>query len=462
MANTTYDAIIIGSGQGGGPIATDLAQAGHKTALIEREHVGGTCVNVGCTPTKTMIASARAAYVVKRAADFGVYTGPVNVDMRRVRQRKRDIVTSYRQSSEQRTEQIQNLDLLRGEASFSGPKTLTVRFTNGETRQLTANTIIIDTGDSPAIPPIDGLDTVPYLDSTSIMELDSVPEHLVVVGAGYVALEFAQMFRRFGSQVTILQRGPQILSKEDEDIASEMAKILQEDGITIRTGTSPTHVQKAAENTIHITVKSEKGEETLTASHLLLATGRRPNTRHLNLEAAGIKTDQKGYVQVNERLETNVTGVYAIGDVKGGPAFTHISYDDYRILRANLLHHGSATTRGRLVPYTIFTDPQLGRVGLSEKEAKAQNITYRVARLPMSSVSRALEVDEPRGVMKALIDPESKQILGCAILGIDGGEIMSMIEIAMMGKLPYTALKDGVFTHPTLAESLNSLFTSIE
>nr|BBH85774.1 mercuric reductase [Thermosporothrix sp. COM3] len=462
MANTTYDAIIIGSGQGGGPIATDLAQAGHKTALIEREHVGGTCVNVGCTPTKTMIASARAAYVVKRAADFGVHTGPVNVDMRRVRQRKRDIVTSYRQSSEQRTEQIQNLDLLRGEASFSGPKTLTVRFTNGETRQLTANTIIIDTGDSPAIPPIDGLDTVPYLDSTSIMELDSVPEHLVVVGAGYVALEFAQMFRRFGSQVTILQRGPQILSKEDEDIASEMAKILQEDGITIRTGTSPTHVQKAAENTIHITVKSEKGEETLTASHLLLATGRRPNTRHLNLEAAGIKTDQKGYVQVNERLETNVTGVYAIGDVKGGPAFTHISYDDYRILRANLLHHGSATTRGRLVPYTIFTDPQLGRVGLSEKEAKAQNITYRVARLPMSSVSRALEVDEPRGVMKALIDPESKQILGCAILGIDGGEIMSMIEIAMMGKLPYTALKDGVFTHPTLAESLNSLFTSIE
>jgi len=457
-----YDAIVIGAGQSGGPLSTALAQAGWKTAIIECIHVGGTCINEGCTPTKTMVASARVAYLARRATDYGIHTGPVTVDMVKVRQRKRDIVDSFRNNSQRRIESTEGVDLLMGEAHFTGPKELEVRLINGETRQLTANSIFINAGARPSKPSVSGVDSVPTLDSTSIMELDVVPDHLLIIGGGYVGLEFGQMFRRFGSQVTVIQRGAYLLAREDPDVADEVAKILREDGLEVLLETSPTHVEKAGDGKIQLTVKTPTGERTLTGSHLLVAAGRTPNSDWLNLAATGVQVDKKGFIQANEKLETNVPGIYALGDVKGGPAFTHISYDDFRIIRTNVLENGNATIHDRLVPYTVFIDPQLGRIGLSETEARAKGRNIKVARMPMNYVARALEVDESRGFMKAIVEADTSQILGAAVLGIEGGEIMAMLEIAMMGKLPYTVLRDGIFAHPTLAESLNNLFSSFE
>ena len=457
-----YDAIVIGAGQAGGPLSTTLARAGWKTAIIERVHVGGTCINEGCTPTKTMVASARVAYLARRAADYGVHTGPVSVNMPMVRKRKRDIVESFRNGSQRSIESTEGVDLLMGEARFIEPKVLEVFLNNGEVHTLTANTIFINAGDRPSSPSIEGLESVPTLDSTTIMELDTVPEHLLILGGGYVGLEFGQMFRRFGSRVTIIQRGAHLLAREDNDVADEVLRILREDGIEVLLETSPVRADQAEDGSIHLTVRTHGGERDLAGSHLLVATGRVPNTDWLNLEATGVQVDTRGYIKVNERLETNVEGIYALGDIKGGPAFTHISYDDFRIIRSNLLEHGNASIRDRLVPYTVFIDPQLGRVGLTETEARATGRAIRVARMPMDYVARALEVDESRGFMKAIVDAESGQILGCAVLGIEGGEIMAMLQIAMMGKIPYTVLRDAVFAHPTLAESLNNLFAMFE
>ncbi len=456
-----YEAIVIGTGQAGKPLSLALARAGWKTAIIEREHVGGTCINVGCTPTKTMVASARVAYLARRAADYGVRPNPVQVEMAKVRQRKQAIVDSFRNGSQRQLEKTEGVDLLLGEASFSGPKTVQVRMKSGETRHLTADKIFINTGGRPEKPPVAGLDSVPTLDSTSIMELDILPEHLLVLGGGYIGLEFGQMFRRFGSAVTVVQRGKQLLAREDTDITEEVAKILREDGVEVLLETEALRAEKA-DSTIRLTVRTPTGERVLSGTHLLVAAGRAPNTDGLNLGAAGVQIDERGFVQVNERLETNVPGIYGLGDVKGGPAFTHISYDDFRIIRTNLLEGGNATTTGRLVPYTVYIDPQLGRVGLSEGEARTQGRRVRVAKLPMAHVARALEMDEPRGFMKAVVDADTNQILGCAILGVEGGELMSMLEIAMMGSLPYTTLRDGIFAHPTLAEALNNLFMAMD
>jgi pyruvate/2-oxoglutarate dehydrogenase complex dihydrolipoamide dehydrogenase (E3) component len=457
-----YDAIVIGAGQAGVPLSTTLARTGWKTALIEREHVGGTCVNEGCTPTKTMVASARVAYLARRADDYGIHTGPVSVDMTRVRQRKRDIVESFRDGSQRRIENTEGLDLLMGEASFTDPKSVEVRTNSGETRHLTADKIFLNTGARPRKLSLPGLENVPALDSTSIMELNVVPEHLQVLGGGYVGLEFGQMFRRFGSRVTIVQRRGQVLTREDPDVAEEVANILREDGIEVLLDTHALRVEQTADGHIQLTVRTPTGERTLFGSHLLVAVGRVPNTEQLNLGAAGIEADERGFIKVNERLETNVPGIYALGDVKGGPAFTHISYDDFRIIRANLLEDGNATTTGRLVPYTVFIDPQLGRVGLTEQEARAQGRNIRVAKIPMTWVARALEVDEPRGFMKAVVDADIGQILGAAVLGIEGGEVMAVLQMAMMGNVPYKAMRDGVFAHPTLAESLNNLFMTLD
>ena len=311
------------------------------------------------------------------------------------------------------------------------------------------------------IPSLDGLRDVPFLDSTSIMELAAVPKHLLVLGGGYVGLEFGQLFRRLGSSVTIVQSSRQLLSGEDADIAEQVAAILKQDGVAILLNAKAERAKKAGAQ-IKLTVRTGKTLRTIAGSHLLVATGRVPNTDSLNVGAAGIATDDGGFIKVNGKLETNVDGVYALGDIKGGPAFTHISYDDFRIIRTNLIEKGSASTEGRLVPYTVFIDPQLGRVGLSEADARAQNKKVRVAKMPMSYVARALEVDETRGFMKAIVDAETNQILGATVLGIEGGEIMSQIQLAMMGKLPYTTLRDAVFAHPTLAESLNNLFTHFD
>ncbi len=457
-----YDVIIIGAGQSGGPLSTAFARAGKKTALIECEHVGGTCINEGCTPTKTMVASARVAYLARRAADYGVHTGPISVDMTVVRKRKRDIVDSFRGGSERRIKNTEGVDLLMGEATFTGPKTIEVHFNTDEILQLSATQIFINAGERPSRPRLEGIDDIPWLNSTSIMELDSVPEHLLILGGGYVGLEFGQMFRRFGSQVTIVQRGPQLLAREDHDVAEAVADILRQDGIEVLLQTSAARVKKAGEGHLELTVKTADGERVLTGSHLLAAAGRSPNTEKLNLSATGVEVDKRGYIPTNDQLETNVSGIYALGDVKGPPAFTHISYDDYRIIRTNLIEKGHASIKARLVPYTVFIDPQLGRVGLSESEARQQGRNIKVAKMPMDYVARALEVDESRGFMKVIVDADTRQILGAAILGIEGGEIMSMLEIAMLGKLPYTVLQEGIFAHPTLAESLNNLFGFLE
>jgi pyruvate/2-oxoglutarate dehydrogenase complex dihydrolipoamide dehydrogenase (E3) component len=456
-----YDAIVIGAGQGGAPLSTTLARAGRKTALIEREHVGGTCINEGCTPTKTMIASAKVAYFDRRSPDYGVSDGRASVDMIRVRQRKRDIVNSFRTSGERRLHDA-GVDLIAGEARFAGAKELEVALNGGETLRLTADNIFINVGARPANPPVEGLESVPTLNSTTIMELEEVPEHLLVLGGGYVGLEFAQMFRRFGSEVTVVQRGSQLLAREDADVAEAVAEIMRQDGITVLLQTQARRAEQTEDGMIRLTVHTSQGESTLEGSHLLAAAGRPPNTDRLNLEAAGVETDRRDFIKVNERLETNVPAIYALGDVKGGAAFTHISYDDFRIIRTNLLEGGDATIADRKVPYTVFIDPQLGRVGLSEQEAREQGLNVRVARIPMNYVARALEVDEPRGFMKAVVDADTHQILGCAVLGIEGGEVMAMIQIAMMGGVPYTALRDTVFAHPTLAESLNSLFAAVD
>lgn len=457
-----YRAIVIGAGQSGVPLSRTLAESGWKTALVEKIHVGGTCINEGCTPTKTMVASARVAYLASRAADYGVHTGPVSVDLAKVRERKRRIVESFREGGRRRIENTEGLDFYTGEAEFTGPKSLRVRLNQGGELRLSADHIFINTGARPSVPDLEGLDGVPYLDSTTIMELGDVPEHLLIVGGGYVGLEFAQMFRRFGSQVSIVQRGSQLLTREDRDVADEVAEILRQDGVQIFMDAEAQRVFQDGEARIHLLIDSPGGRQELVGSNLLIAAGRVPQTRRLNLEAAGIETDGRGHIQANERLETSVPGVYALGDVKGGPAFTHISYDDYRILRDNLLRGGSRTTTDRPVPYVVFIDPQLGRVGLTEEQARKQGINVKVAKMPMRHVARAIEVDETRGLMKVVIDAGSDRILGAAILGLEGGEIMSIVEVAMLGGLPYTALQEAVFAHPTLAESLNNLFMSME
>jgi pyruvate/2-oxoglutarate dehydrogenase complex dihydrolipoamide dehydrogenase (E3) component len=409
-----------------------------------------------------MVASARVAYLARRGPDYGVHIGPVSIDMQAVRQRKQGIVEGARSGFESLIRAVPGLDLLVGEAHFLAPKTLEVRLTGGETRHISAPLIVLDVGARPEQLAITGAESVPVLDSTSIMELDTVPEHLIVIGSGYVGLEFGQMFRRFGSQVTIIQRNPRLLMGEDEDVSDAVADILREDGITILTDSTPQQVEQQGDRRIRLTMRTPRGEQQLTGSHLLAAVGRVPNTEDLEVEAAGIKLDSRGYIQVDGRLETNVPSIYAMGDVKGGPAFTHIAYDDFRILRTNLLEHGSASTQDRLVPYTMFIDPQLGRVGMSETEARNQGRHFRVAKLPMSRVPRALETGETRGFMKAIVDADTQHILGCAILGLEGGEIMAIIQVAMMGKLAYTALKEATFTHPTLAEGLNGLFMTLD
>jgi pyruvate/2-oxoglutarate dehydrogenase complex dihydrolipoamide dehydrogenase (E3) component len=354
------------------------------------------------------------------------------------------------------------LDLIKGEAHFSGPKTVEIAVTDGGTRQISAPVIVIDTGTRPRPLAITGAGGVPVLDSTSIMELDELPEHLIICGGGYIGLEFGQMFRRFGSQVTIIQAAARLMMIEDEDVSDEIAAILRDDGITVLTSAAPVRVEPSGGGRLRLTVRTQDGERQLDGSHLLSAIGRIANTEALTPEAAGIRLDDRGFIEVDEYLETSVAGVYAMGDVKGGPAFTHLSYDDYRILHANLIRHEKASTRDRIVPYTMFTDPQLGRAGLTEREARTQGRAIRVAKLPMSAVIRALETGETRGFMKAVIDADSGQILGCAVLGSEGGEIMTMIQVAMLGKLTYTAMADAIFTHPLLAEGLNTLFAMFD
>jgi pyruvate/2-oxoglutarate dehydrogenase complex dihydrolipoamide dehydrogenase (E3) component len=451
-----YDAIIIGSGQAGNPLWDSLTDRGSTVALIEQAHLGGTCINTGCTPTKTMVASAQVAYYARNAARWGVNTGAVSVDLPRIVARKDAIVQEFRGGKERKAASRKNLHLYRGNARFVAPNKVTV----GE-QVLEGDRIFINTGTRPAIPRIDGLDRVDYLTNASLMELTVLPEHLLVLGGGYIGLEFGQMFRRFGSRVTVVHKDDQILSREDADVAGELQKALEAEGIRFVLNARTTRAEKN-DGEVLLSVDGPAGSMTLSGTHLFIATGRRPNTDDLDLNKAGVETDQRGYIKVNSRLETNVPNIWALGDVKGGPAFTHISYDDYQIVCANLLEGKRVEIEGRIVPYSVFTDPQLGRVGMTEKEARTTKRRLKVGTIPMTSVARAIERDETAGLMKLVVDAANDRILGAAVLATEGGELIHILEALMLAQAPYTVLKGAIYIHPTLAEGLFSLMDEVK
>jgi len=451
-----YDAIVIGSGQGGNPLSYALAERGWSVALIEKNKLGGTCVNTGCTPTKTMIQSAQVAHYARDAARWGVKTDNVRVDLPAVVARKNAVVQSFRGGHERRIAEHKTMRLYRDHARFTGPHAVQV---GGET--LESERIFIDTGTRPDCPSLAGLDAVGYLTNESIMELQKIPEHLIVLGGGYIGLEFGQMFRRFGSRVTVIHIGDQLLAREDADIARELHQALEAEGVEFHLNAKSTNVEKR-DGQITITLAKGDQTQTVTGTHVLCATGRRPNTGDLGLEKAGVALDSHGYIKVNGRMETGVPGVWALGDVKGGPAFTHISYNDYQILWANIIEGKNLSTENRYVPYSLFTDPQLGRVGVTEKEARASGRKLKIGSFPMAYVSRAIERGETAGFMKIIIDAETDKILGAAILGIEGGETVQILGAMMLAGAPYTILKGAVYIHPTLAEGFFGLMDSVK
>jgi pyruvate/2-oxoglutarate dehydrogenase complex dihydrolipoamide dehydrogenase (E3) component len=447
-----YDAIVIGSGQGGNPLAYQLATQGEKVALIEPGPLGGTCVNTGCTPTKTMVGSAQIAHYVRNAERWGVRGGgTVSMDMSVVLRRKFDVVEASRTGWEESFKDT--VDIYRDWARFTGNKTVTAG-----AHLLEGKRIFINTGAKAAVPDLEGLTGVPYLTNASIIELTEVPEHLLVLGGGYVGLEFGQMFRRFGSEVTIIHSGSQVLPNEDEDIAEELRKALEAEGIKFILNAHASRVAKSGER-IRLTMDDS---QTAAGSHLLIATGRTPQTQELDLDKTGVHLDKRGYIAVNDRLETSAPDIWAIGDVKGGPAFTHISYNDYQIIYGNLYEGKNLSTATRVLSYGVYTDPTLGRVGMTEKEARAQGRKLKIGKIPMTRVARAKERGETAGLMKIIVDAETDFVLGAAILSVEGEELVQILSTLMLAERPYTLLKGAIYIHPTLAEGFFALMDSVK
>jgi pyruvate/2-oxoglutarate dehydrogenase complex dihydrolipoamide dehydrogenase (E3) component len=451
-----YDAIVIGSGQGGVPLAARFAELGWQVALIERGNLGGTCINTGCTPTKTMVHRAQVAHYARNAARWGVRAENVAADLREIVAQKNKVVASFRGGSQKRIDKHPNLHLLRGHARFAEPHKVQV----GE-NLLESEKIFINTGGRPTIPDITGLDPSRVLTNESIMDLTDAPEHLIILGGGYIGLEFGQVFRRFGSRVTILHTQKQILSREDSDIATELQKILEGEGVDFRLDVRSTRVDHS-KDCVNVSISGANGTGQISGTHLLAAVGRRPNTDDLGLDKAGVETDKAGYIRVNSRLETNVPGIWALGDVKGPPAFTHISYNDFQIIDANLTQGKNLSIEHRIVPYCVFTDPQLGGVGMTEKEARAAGRKLKIGKIPMSWVARAIERDETAGLIKIIVDAANDRILGATILASEGGELVHILYTLMLGNLPYTLLKGAVYIHPTLAEGFFALMDSVK
>jgi len=451
-----YDAIIIGSGQAGVPLSFRLADIGWQVALIERGFIGGTCINTGCTPTKTMVHRAQVAYYARNAARWGVRASGVSADLQAIVAQKNNVVHRFRDGREKQVKRRANLHLYDGQAQFVAAHQIRV----GETL-LESEKIFINTGGSARIPLIPGLDAIPYLTNENIMELTVLPEHLIVLGGGYIGLEFGQMFGRFGSRVTVIHTGEQIVSHEDPEVAAELQRVLEEEGLTFLLNARATRVEQEGD-TIVVSVDRASGPTVVSGSHLLIAIGRRANTDGLGLEKAGIETDSSGFVKVNDRLETNVPGIWALGDVNGGPAFTHISYNDFQIVDANLTQGKKLTTANRLIPYSVFTDPQLGCVGMTEKEARAKGYKLKIGKIPMSHVARAIERDETAGLMKIIVDAANDKILGATVLATDGGELIHVLYTLMLANLPYTLLKGAVYIHPTLAEGFFTLMEDVK
>lgn len=458
MANQDlqYDSIVIGSGQGGTPLAVQLAGRGERVALIESGLLGGTCVNTGCTPTKTMVASAQVAHYARNGQRWGVHVSDMHVELATVMRRKTKVVTEFRSGWEKKVDQPGMPRLHRGRARFVGMKRVEV---NGET--LAGKRIFIDTGGSPTIPHIQGLDSVPFLTNVSMLELTEIPQHLVVLGGGYVGLEFGQMFRRFGSEVTVVQSRDRILADEDEDVSTTLRMCLEAEGIKIYTGAKAI-AARGTQGSIELDVAKEDLTETVQGSHLLVAAGRTPNTKDLSLHQTGVKTNQKGFVVVNDRLETTAPDVWALGDVTGGPAFTHISYNDYQIIWANLFESKDLRTSQRLVPYAVYTDPTLGRVGITEAQARREGRRLKIGKVQMTHVARAIERDETQGFMKIVVDAATDQVLGAAILSVEGGELVQILSTLMLAKQRYTLLKGAIYIHPTLTEGFFRLMDSVK
>jgi pyruvate/2-oxoglutarate dehydrogenase complex dihydrolipoamide dehydrogenase (E3) component len=454
-----FDIVILGSGQGGKLLAWHLARSGKRVAVVERRWVGGSCPAVACMPSKNEVWSARVAHLVRDAARFGTLVEGVRTDMGRVRGRKQDMIdreialhlNAYKESG---------AELIMGSGQFVGPKTVAVALNEGGTRVLLGNEVVVDVGSHAALPDIPGLGEARPLTHIEALELDVLPRHLVVLGGGYTGLELAQAFRRFGSQVTVIEPGPQIMGREDPDIAEEMGRALNREGIDILVSAKPLGINGRNGESVSVSVRTAAGERTIEGSHLLVATGRIANTADIGLDKAGIAVDARGFIQVDERLRTSAAGVWAIGECAGSPQFTHVSVDDFRIVRDNMAG-GNRRTDDRLVPYVVFTDPPLARVGLSEGEARRRGISVRVAKLPMRHVLRTEATDETDGFMKVLVGANDDRILGFAMIGSEAGEVLAAIQTAMLAELPYPRLRDAVITHLTIAEGLGPLFGAI-
>lgn len=453
-----FDALVLGSGQGGKLLAWHLAQSGKRTAVVERRWVGGSCPNIACMPSKNEIWSARVAHLVHQAAQFGTVTGSVATDMARVRQRKREMVEREVAFHLERYK-VTGAELIMGRGYFIAPKTIEVQLNDGGTRTLAGEQVFLNIGTRAAIPDIPGLKEAAPLTHIEALDLDYLPTHLIVLGGGYVGLEMAQAYRRFGSRVTVIEPGPRIIGREDPDIADELQEVLTDEGIQFQTGSDVLRVRGRSGESVAAVLKAASGERTIEGSDILVAVGRVPNTEGIGLDQAGVALGERGYIQVNERLETTAPNVWAIGECAGSPQFTHASVDDFRIIRDNLAG-GTRTTRDRLVPYCMFTDPLLAHVGLSEGDAQRQGIATRIAKLPMGAVLRTEATGEKQGFMKVLIGANDR-ILGFTMIGSEAGEVMASVQAAMLAKLPYQELRDAVIAHLTMAEGLGPLLSNV-
>ena len=457
MTAKKYDAIVIGTGQSGPSLAARLTKEGLKAAIIERKLFGGTCVNTGCVPTKTLVASARAAYMARRGGDFGVtIDGPITVDMQRVKERKDAVVRQSNDGVTNWLRNMSNLDVFEGHGRFESPTTVRVN-----DHLLEAHKIFVNVGGRAMVPDMPGLEEVDYLTNSSMMEVDFLPEHLIVVGGSYIGLEFGQMYRRFGSQVTIIQRGDRLIPRDDDDVSTTVKEILENEGTEVRLNAECTSVEKRGEK-VAVKLDCDGGSKQVVGSHLLLAVGRRPNTDDLGLDNAGIETDSRGFIVVDDQLRTNVPGIWAIGDVNGRGAFTHTSYNDYEIVVANLFDNDPRKVSDRITAYGLYIDPPLGRVGMTEREVRQSGRKTLIGKMMMTRVGRARERGETQGFMKILIDAESKKILGAAILGIGGDEIVHSILDVMYMDAPYTVIQRAVHIHPTVSELIPTMLASLE
>jgi pyruvate/2-oxoglutarate dehydrogenase complex dihydrolipoamide dehydrogenase (E3) component len=453
-----YDLVILGDGTGSTIAAWTFASEGKRVAVVERKYIGGSCPNIACMPSKNIIHSAKVAEYVRTSEDFGISVDDFSIDMSAVRARKRRMVAGLNEMYLENYRKT-GAEFIFATGRFIAPKTVEATLQDGSVRQLRGTNVIVSTGTRAAIDPIPGLAEAKPLTHIETLELGEVPEHLLVLGGGYIGLELSQAMRRFGSKVTLIERSEQLVSREDDDVSEALGGVFRDESVEIILNARPKRVSGESGDVVQVVIEQNGAEKTLQGSHLLVATGRRPNTEGIGLESAGVEVTERGYIKVNERLQTTAPGVWAVGEVAGSPQFTHISVDDFRVVHANV-NGGNRVTTGRQVPFCLFTDPEFARIGLSEKEAKAQGVAYRLFKIPMQAVLRARSLGETRGFMKALVESDGERILGFTAVGVGAGETMAVVQIAMIAGLPYTALRDAVLTHPTLAEGIGVLFSS--